>query len=162
MRSWEFRHCCVNCCIKIMFNSSYQPFTFFHFRPWFHIDFCRSSGSYWIFITVILVVVLFQSSTLISSVIPSSCLICCFISLISVLERMYPSVHHILVVYPPSPVTVAERSEACTVFTRSEPGVMGSNPTQGVVCVCVCSVFVYLLIYVIINFFLSDIPRIMT
>jgi hypothetical protein len=29
------------------------------------------------------------------------------------------------------PVTVAERSEACTVFSRSEAGNMGSNPTQG-------------------------------
>jgi hypothetical protein len=26
---------------------------------------------------------------------------------------------------------VAERSEACTVFARSEAGIMGSNPTQG-------------------------------
>jgi hypothetical protein len=50
------------------------------------------------------------------------------------------------------PVTVAERSEAYTVFTRSEAGTMGSNPTQGmdVQCLCVCvrarahfSVFVY-------------------
>jgi hypothetical protein len=29
------------------------------------------------------------------------------------------------------PVTVAERSKACTVFARSEAGIMGSNPTQG-------------------------------
>jgi hypothetical protein len=29
------------------------------------------------------------------------------------------------------PVTVAERSKACTVFGRSEVGTMGSNPTQG-------------------------------
>jgi hypothetical protein len=29
------------------------------------------------------------------------------------------------------PVTVAERSKACTVFYRSEAGIMGSNPTQG-------------------------------
>jgi hypothetical protein len=26
---------------------------------------------------------------------------------------------------------VAERSEACTVFTRSEAGITGLNPTQG-------------------------------
>jgi hypothetical protein len=31
-----------------------------------------------------------------------------------------------------SPVTVAERSKACTVFARSEAGIVGSNPTQGV------------------------------
>jgi hypothetical protein len=30
-----------------------------------------------------------------------------------------------------SPVTVAERSKACTVFARSEPGIVGSNSTQG-------------------------------
>jgi hypothetical protein len=28
------------------------------------------------------------------------------------------------------PVTVAERSKACTVFAPSEAGIMGSNPTQ--------------------------------
>jgi hypothetical protein len=36
-----------------------------------------------------------------------------------------------------SPVTVAERSEACTVFTRSEAGIVSSNPTQGVDVWCV-------------------------
>jgi hypothetical protein len=40
------------------------------------------------------------------------------------------------------PVTVDERSKACTVFARSEAGIVGSNPTQGMdvwcVCVCVC------------------------
>jgi hypothetical protein len=43
-----------------------------------------------------------------------------------------------------SPVTVAERSKACTVFARSEAGFMSSNPAQGmnVLCVCVNSVFV--------------------
>jgi hypothetical protein len=25
----------------------------------------------------------------------------------------------------------ANRSNACTVFARSEPGIVGSNPTQG-------------------------------
>jgi hypothetical protein len=48
-----------------------------------------------------------------------------------------------------APVTVAERSEACTVFARSEPGIMGSNPTQDmdvwyvymfILCLC-CPVF---------------------
>jgi hypothetical protein len=29
------------------------------------------------------------------------------------------------------PFTVAERSKACTVFARSEAGIMGSNLTQG-------------------------------
>jgi hypothetical protein len=29
------------------------------------------------------------------------------------------------------PVTVAERSKACTVFARSEAGIVASNPTQG-------------------------------
>jgi hypothetical protein len=29
------------------------------------------------------------------------------------------------------PVTIAERSNACTVFARSEAGIVGSNPTQG-------------------------------
>jgi hypothetical protein len=42
------------------------------------------------------------------------------------------------------PVTVVARSEAKTVFARSNAGIMGSNPTQGIdVCVrlfCVCVV----------------------
>jgi hypothetical protein len=29
------------------------------------------------------------------------------------------------------PVTVAERSKACTVFARPEAAIMGSTPTQG-------------------------------
>jgi hypothetical protein len=37
---------------------------------------------------------------------------------------------------------VAEQSKACTVFARSEVGIMGLNPIQGMdvwcVCVCVC------------------------
>jgi hypothetical protein len=45
-------------------------------------------------------------------------------------------------------IMVAKWSRACTVFTRSEAGIMGLNPTQGMdvwcVCVCVCArVFVY-------------------
>jgi hypothetical protein len=38
---------------------------------------------------------------------------------------------------------VTERSKACTVFARSEAGIVGSNPTQGmdVWCVCVCAFF---------------------
>jgi hypothetical protein len=28
------------------------------------------------------------------------------------------------------PVTVVERSEACTVYARSEAGIVGSNPTK--------------------------------
>jgi hypothetical protein len=41
------------------------------------------------------------------------------------------------------PVTVAERSEACIVFARSEAGIVGSNPTQGmdVSYLCVCALF---------------------
>jgi hypothetical protein len=33
--------------------------------------------------------------------------------------------------YADCPVTVVERSKACTVFARSEAVIMGSNPTQG-------------------------------
>jgi hypothetical protein len=41
------------------------------------------------------------------------------------------------------PITVAERSKACTAFVRSEAGIVGSNPTQGmdVLCVWVCAFF---------------------
>jgi hypothetical protein len=47
------------------------------------------------------------------------------------------------------PVTVAERSEACTVFAHSEAGIVVSNPTEGmdvwyvyvfILCLC-CPVF---------------------
>jgi hypothetical protein len=39
------------------------------------------------------------------------------------------------------PVTVAERSRACTVFARSETGIVGSNSTHGkdIWCLCVCT-----------------------
>jgi hypothetical protein len=41
-----------------------------------------------------------------------------------------------------APITVAERSKACTVFARSDARIVGSNPTQGMdvwcLCVCVC------------------------
>jgi hypothetical protein len=60
----------------------------------------------------------------------------------------------IIVFIRPLPVTVAERSKACTVFARLEVGIVDSNPTEDMdvwclcVCVCVCvrarfSVFVY-------------------
>jgi hypothetical protein len=44
------------------------------------------------------------------------------------------------------PVTVAERSKACTDFARTEAGILVSNPTQHgcLACVCVYSVFVVL------------------
>jgi hypothetical protein len=34
-------------------------------------------------------------------------------------------------------VTVTERSKACTIFSRSEAGIVGSNPTQGMADWCV-------------------------
>jgi hypothetical protein len=39
------------------------------------------------------------------------------------------------------PVTVAERSKACTTLACSEAGIVGSSSTQGmdVWCVCVCA-----------------------
>jgi hypothetical protein len=37
---------------------------------------------------------------------------------------------HFNTIIPSMPVTVAERSEARSVFARSEVGVVGSNPTQ--------------------------------
>jgi hypothetical protein len=41
------------------------------------------------------------------------------------------------------PITVAERSKAWTVFARSDAGIEGSNPIQGMdICVCVRYVFV--------------------
>jgi hypothetical protein len=39
--------------------------------------------------------------------------------------------HFVLVYWNMGPVTVAERSEACTVFARLETGIVGSNLTQG-------------------------------
>jgi hypothetical protein len=44
------------------------------------------------------------------------------------------------------PVTVTERSKACTVVARSEAGIVGSNSTQimdVLVSMCFFSVFVY-------------------
>jgi hypothetical protein len=42
-------------------------------------------------------------------------------------------------------ITVAARSKALNVFARSNAGIVGSNPTQGMdVCiVCIYSVFVF-------------------
>jgi hypothetical protein len=39
-----------------------------------------------------------------------------------------------------TPVTVAKRSKACTVFARSEAGIVGKH--ERLVCVCVYSVLV--------------------
>jgi hypothetical protein len=36
------------------------------------------------------------------------------------------------------PVKVAERSKACTVFARSEAGIVGSNHTKGMNVQCLC------------------------
>jgi hypothetical protein len=41
---------------------------------------------------------------------------------------------------------VAARSKACTVFARSDAGIVGSNPTQGMMSVCVFCVCVVLLV----------------
>jgi hypothetical protein len=47
------------------------------------------------------------------------------------------------------PIIVAARSKAWTVFARSNAGIVGSNPAQGIdVCVCVYSVFVLSCVYV--------------
>jgi hypothetical protein len=35
------------------------------------------------------------------------------------------------------PITVTERSNACTVFARSVAGIVGSNPTQAMDVLCV-------------------------
>jgi hypothetical protein len=45
----------------------------------------------------------------------------------------------LFLVYPVHkiPVTVAEGSKACTVFARSEAGIVGSYPTQGMDVWCV-------------------------
>jgi hypothetical protein len=45
----------------------------------------------------------------------------------------------VLITY--KPVTVAERSRACTVFARLEAGIVGSNHTQGMDVWCVCAFF---------------------
>jgi hypothetical protein len=34
---------------------------------------------------------------------------------------------------------VAERSKTCTVFARSEAGIVGSNPTQDMDVLCLCT-----------------------
>jgi hypothetical protein len=49
--------------------------------------------------------------------------------------------HHSSSLMSMLPVTVAQRSEACTVFAHSEAGIMGSNPTQGTDVGCVCAFF---------------------
>jgi hypothetical protein len=46
-------------------------------------------------------------------------------------------------------ITVAARSKAWTVFARSDAGIVGSNPSNGMdVCVCVYSVFVLSCVWV--------------
>jgi hypothetical protein len=49
--------------------------------------------------------------------------------------------YNIRIIFVSEPVTVAGRSEACTVFARSEAGIVGSNPTQGMDVWCVCTFF---------------------
>jgi hypothetical protein len=43
------------------------------------------------------------------------------------------------------PVTVAQRSKACTVFARSEAGIVGSNSTQGMDVWCVYTFILFVL-----------------
>jgi hypothetical protein len=50
------------------------------------------------------------------------------------------TLHFMYVCIKPLPVKVAELSKACTVFARSEAGIVGSNPTQGMEVWCL---FVY-------------------
>jgi hypothetical protein len=45
------------------------------------------------------------------------------------------------------PITVAARSKACSVFARLNTGIVGSNPTRGMISVCVYSVFVLFCVY---------------
>jgi hypothetical protein len=45
------------------------------------------------------------------------------------------------------PVTVAEQSRACTVFARSEAGIVGSNPIQ---CMDVWCVYVFFCVCVVL------------
>jgi hypothetical protein len=55
-------------------------------------------------------------------------------------ENFNCTVHMFLHLYD-MPITVAMRSKAWTVFARSNAGIMGSNPIQGMdVCLCVYSV----------------------
>jgi hypothetical protein len=44
-------------------------------------------------------------------------------------KKKFTSILGLLVCY--LPITVAVRSNACTVFARSNAGIVGSNPTQG-------------------------------
>jgi hypothetical protein len=37
------------------------------------------------------------------------------------------------------PVTVVEQSKVCTVFARSETGIVGLNPTQDMDVWCLCT-----------------------
>jgi hypothetical protein len=53
-----------------------------------------------------------------------------FLDFLSNLEMIHPQ-HYIFNIQEEQLVTVAERSKACTVFTRSEAGTVGSNPTKG-------------------------------
>jgi hypothetical protein len=47
-------------------------------------------------------------------------------------------------IYIYKPVTVAVRSKACSVFARSEAGIVGSNPTQTMNVRCVYEFILYL------------------
>jgi hypothetical protein len=54
---------------------------------------------------------------------------------VSQIQALYSSLEHT------QPVTEAARSRACTVFARSETGIVGSNHTQGIDVWCVCAFF---------------------
>jgi hypothetical protein len=61
----------------------------------------------------------------------------------SKLRAQFPWLASSILIQPCSflPVTVAEPSKACTVFARSEAGIMGSIPTQDMGVWCVCMFF---------------------
>jgi hypothetical protein len=63
--------------------------------------------------------------------------------LLTVIIHFVINVHIFLLpcIYSSLPITMAARSKAWTVFARSNAGIVGSNPTQGWMSVCVYSVF---------------------
>jgi hypothetical protein len=54
----------------------------------------------------------------------------------------FPEVQNIALPNDMQPITVAERSEAWTVFARSDAGIVGSNPTEVWMFLYVYAVFV--------------------
>jgi hypothetical protein len=71
----------------------------------------------------------------------------CIVRTLFILATSWPNQEQFTLIYIYAPVTIPARSKACTVFARSEAGIVGSNPIQGMDVGCLCLFCVCIVLY---------------